>query len=143
MKAISLWQPWAWAILVCGKDVENRVWRTHYRGPLLLHAAKHRPTDEEVESFFDFAEEAIGSERLRDHFATLVTDQAYTPSDVMRALPRGGIVGRVEVVGCVHGHSSPWAMKGQFQWVLDPHKSKVLPFRPYKGERGFFEVEMT
>lgn len=42
MKAISLWQPWAWAVLCLGKDVENRVWRTNHRGPLILHAAQRR-----------------------------------------------------------------------------------------------------
>ncbi len=140
MKAISLWQPWAWAILALGKDVENRVWQTHYRGPLLLHAAQRRPTEDEVEGFLEFAEEAIGPVLLRDHFKTLVTDQAYTPLAVMRALPRGGIVGRVEVVDCVKGHKSPWAMHGQFQWVLSENRI-TLPFKPYKGSRGFFEVD--
>ena len=28
MKALSIRQPWAWAILHAGKDIENRDWRT-------------------------------------------------------------------------------------------------------------------
>src|SRR6478752_931390 len=40
MYAISVHQPWAWAILHAGKNVENRSWRTNHRGPLLIHAAK-------------------------------------------------------------------------------------------------------
>lgn len=40
MKAISIQQPWAWAILHAGKDVENRTWRTTYRGPVAIHASK-------------------------------------------------------------------------------------------------------
>lgn len=39
MKAISIQQPWAWAIFN-GKPVENRKWSTAYRGPLLIHAGK-------------------------------------------------------------------------------------------------------
>jgi hypothetical protein len=39
VKALTIRQPWAYAILRLGKDVENRSWRTHYRGPLLIHAA--------------------------------------------------------------------------------------------------------
>lgn len=31
-------QPWAWAIAVGGKDVENRSRSTSYRGPLAIHA---------------------------------------------------------------------------------------------------------
>lgn len=40
MPALSIRQPWAWRILHEGKDIENRKWRCHYRGPLLIHAAK-------------------------------------------------------------------------------------------------------
>lgn len=38
MKAITIKQPWAWAIIFAGKDIENRSWYTKYRGPLLIHA---------------------------------------------------------------------------------------------------------
>lgn len=40
MKALSVCQPWAHAILALGKNVENRSWPTSYRGPLLIHASK-------------------------------------------------------------------------------------------------------
>ena len=33
MKALSVKQPWAWAIFH-GKDVENRDWPTNVRGPV-------------------------------------------------------------------------------------------------------------
>jgi len=39
IKALTIRQPWAFAILNLGKDVENRSWRTRHRGPLLIHAA--------------------------------------------------------------------------------------------------------
>ena len=42
MKCLSILQPWAWAIIHGGKDVENRTWRTAYRGPLLIHASLSR-----------------------------------------------------------------------------------------------------
>jgi hypothetical protein len=38
MKALSIQQPWAWAILHAGKDVENRTWYTHHRGEIAIHA---------------------------------------------------------------------------------------------------------
>jgi hypothetical protein len=40
MKAITVRQPWAELIASGAKRVENRTWRTRYRGPLLIHAAK-------------------------------------------------------------------------------------------------------
>ena len=44
MKALSVRQPWAWAIAAAGKDVENRTWRTDYRGLIAIHASA-RPDD--------------------------------------------------------------------------------------------------
>lgn len=40
MRAITLRQPWAWAVAEAGKDVENRVRNIagSYRGPLAIHA---------------------------------------------------------------------------------------------------------
>lgn len=40
--AISIKQPWVEMILNprIGKDIENRLWNTRYRGPLLIHASK-------------------------------------------------------------------------------------------------------
>jgi hypothetical protein len=37
MKALSIRQPWVYAILHEGKDVENRTWRSHFRGWLAIH----------------------------------------------------------------------------------------------------------
>lgn len=34
VKALSVRQPWAWAIVHAGKDVENRNWPTPHRGRL-------------------------------------------------------------------------------------------------------------
>ncbi len=38
--ALTLWRPWPSLMVHAGKNVENRVWKTFYRGPLLIHAAK-------------------------------------------------------------------------------------------------------
>lgn len=40
MKALTVQQPWAWAIIHGGKDVENRTQAYQYRGPLAIHAGK-------------------------------------------------------------------------------------------------------
>lgn len=38
MRALTVQQPWAWAIVHGGKDVENRTQAWGYRGPLAIHA---------------------------------------------------------------------------------------------------------
>jgi len=133
MKAISLWQPWAWAILHAGKDVENRTWPTHHRGPLLLHVAKRRTSTEEAERFVDLLDEILGARRVSE---LLPINDCH---GFIIGLPKGGIVGRVDVVGCRRGVESPWAFEDQYQWIVE--NPTPLPFRAVKGERGFFEVD--
>ena len=52
--ALSIRQPWAWAILHAGKDIENRSWSTSFRGPVCIHAAKGM-TAAEFDGFVEFA----------------------------------------------------------------------------------------
>ena len=40
MKALTIRQPWAWAIMSGLKIIENRTWKTPYRGELLIHAGR-------------------------------------------------------------------------------------------------------
>jgi activating signal cointegrator 1 len=43
MKALTLTQPWATLVAIGAKKIETRSWRTDYRGPLAIHAAKGFP----------------------------------------------------------------------------------------------------
>jgi hypothetical protein len=45
LPALSLRQPWLYAILFSGKNIENRTWSTRYRGRLRLHASKTYDSD--------------------------------------------------------------------------------------------------
>jgi hypothetical protein len=40
VKALTVSQPWAWAIIHGGKTVENRTTNWSYRGPLAIHAGR-------------------------------------------------------------------------------------------------------
>ena len=117
MKALSIRQPWTWCILR-GKPVENRNWWTSYRGPLGIHAAKGMTRDE--------------YEECRDFAAGLGLTVPPMPD-----LPRGGIVGRANLVDCVTSHASPWFF-GRYGLVLAD--VKPLPFIPLKGALGLFDV---
>ena len=52
----------------------------------------------------------------------------------------GGIVGEAEIVNCVVGSNSPWFC-GPYGFVI--RDARPLPFRPYRGQLGFFRVEGT
>ncbi len=43
MKALTIRQPWASLIAAGVKTIETRSWSTRYRGPLAIHAGKHKP----------------------------------------------------------------------------------------------------
>ncbi len=125
MKCLSLRQPWAWIVLYAGKHLENRRWSTHYRGPLLLHAAKAM-TRREYEDALDFA----------DGFTDVVIPK---PAELLY----GGIVGRARVVNMIAPCTSatcehPWHIPGQYGWVL--RDVEPLPFVPMKGHLGLFDV---
>ena len=139
MKALSIRQPWAWAIIHAGKDIENRSWPTKMRGRFLVHASQGM-TSEEYEDFRELYEGMIipGDRSLPPHRRPKRPDA--TPS--FEDLQRGGVIGSVELVDCVEGtifNGNPWFF-GPWGFVLT--NPKPLPFAPLKGKLGFFEAEM-
>lgn len=117
MKALSLKQPWAHAILYFGKDVENRGWSTKHRGLLVVHAAK--------------TVDQLAVEILRD--------MKVNGEPLPTQLPTGVLLGTVRVVGCVSNSRSWWAERGAWHWKL----SDPRPFdesMPWRGLPGLFDV---
>lgn len=53
VKMISLWQPWASLIAWGAKRYETRGWATGYRGPVAIHAAKRKPTTDQLQLMYD------------------------------------------------------------------------------------------
>ncbi len=129
MKALSCRQPWAWLIVMGWKPLENRGVRTNYRGEVLIHAGLQFDHD--------------GYEWVRDMFPLI-------PLPEPDQFPLGGIVGAVEIIGCLEGTGAltpryaNWFMppaegKRGFSWILAT--PRTLPFRPLKGMLGLFNVE--
>jgi hypothetical protein len=48
IKALSVRQPWAWAILYGGKSLENRSEPILYRGSILTHAGRSRAESDQI-----------------------------------------------------------------------------------------------
>jgi hypothetical protein len=125
--ALSIRQPWASLIILAGKDIESRNWPTYTRGPILIHAAQGM-TKKEYEEAMGFAHQ-IAPHRI----SKLLFNGLLQASN----LQRGGIIGSANLVDCVRRSESPW-FQGPNGFVLrDP---KPLPFVPFKGVLGFFEV---
>lgn len=123
---LTIRQPWASLIIYHGKDIENRTWKTSYRGPMLIHAsAKLTKSDiEEASVVMDSTRKWPAIDR-------------YMILEDMREEPRGGIVGIVELVDIVTESTSPWFV-GPFGWVLA--NPRPLPFRALRGQLGLWKA---
>lgn len=106
LKCLSVRQPYACAILTGQKVEEYRSWPTAYRGPLAIHAAQNL---------------------VRDAFADFPNFQADR-------VPRGVILGVVEVIDCVEGGDG-WAwLLASPRWLAEPVACS--------GRLGLFTVEL-
>jgi hypothetical protein len=123
--ALSIRQPWVWCILFGGKKVENRKWRTHYRGPILLHAAQGMTYAE-----YDDAQETWVKALLRG------VAPRGVPFPAAADLKRGGIVGRADLTDVITESDDPYFF-GKFGFVLE--NARPLPFTPCNGRLGFFK----
>lgn len=131
MKALSIRQPWAWAVLHAGKDVENRDWKPanpgrRYRGAFLIHASSGMTRDE-----YEDCLDTLHAISERKSFANGLVLPAFDD------LPRGGIVGQARVVDVVTDSDSHWFF-GPVGLVLADVRE--TPFVPMKGMLGFFDV---
>jgi hypothetical protein len=97
------------------KDVENRSWTTTYRGRLAIHAGAR-----------------VEADGLAAHRHLLPGGD----------LPRGAMLGTVQLVDIVENHPSAWAIAGLWHWVLADPKlySRPIAMRGWLGlwtwERG-------
>jgi hypothetical protein len=111
LRAISIRQPWAHAVVRLGKDVENRGRATSHRGLVLIHASA-----------------GMGTEEWADAAEFMHSINVMPPA--RSAVDRGGIVGVAELVDCVRQHTSPWFF-GPVGLVL--RNARPLPFTPCRG----------
>jgi hypothetical protein len=132
VKAISVEQPFATLIVLGVKQHMARSWVTQHRGPLLIHAA--RP-------FGDAARQLC----CREPFRSVLKQAGYAiPAD----LPRGVVLGTVELCNCLHAHAVPLPPEeepfrdvrpGWYVWLLKGARRLAQPI-PLTGRQGIYEV---
>lgn len=96
MKAITVKQPWASLIVHGIKDIENRTWRTNFRGRALIHAAGSRGKKFKID---------LTDDQMKFAFPVV------TKECMFGNFPFGAIIGSVEIMDCVVNHPSIWAEK--------------------------------
>ena len=132
MRAITIKQPWAWAIIHGGKNIENRGWApNNLSGRIAIHAGR--------------TQDEGGYPAIRS-ILSLDTEGLCR---VAEAAVCGAIIGTVEVVSvharwvgrhqCIGTHCAPWGIQSSaHHWVLaDPRPCEPIPCR---GALGLWTV---
>ncbi len=132
MKVLSVRQPWAWALIHGGKDVENRSWKTNYRGLLAIHAGK--AFDMNRADWDAYSRGVYG-----EPFHLMARGYNQQPDHIL-----GAIIGYVELFDCVESWKcdSPWKAGDDpdyFCWMVRNPVPLTEPF-PIKGQLGIWEV---
>lgn len=149
MRILTVRQPWAWAIIHGGKDVENRVRNIagDWRGPVAIHVAKQED------------EEAYSVPVLRD--ALEARYRTWSPRGAlarMRSEPApkyfGRIIGAVDLTDVHHAHSCPkhgqdapwplcsaWAESGDLYHLVLANPRPLASPIPYRGALGLRRLD--
>lgn len=146
MKALSIRQPWA--SLICGgfpvtqavqnddgstrvelsgkvilKDIENRTWPTGFRGRIQVHAGK----------------------RVDAGALDWLMHKGFPPGVALlffgSSVPRGAIIGEVDILDCVTQSESPW-FTGPYGFQLANPSLYETPIA-CKGRLGFFTPHLA
>lgn len=139
MKVITVYQPFAFAILAGIKRFETRTRRTSIRGRVGIHAGLKG---------FDAAMKGY-SEEYKAQIAAMQHESPF----IDHALFRGGIIGTVQIVDCVPVEEISAALtnresllgdysKGRFAWVLESPIIFSEPIR-IQGKRGWWNWDET
>ena len=120
MKALSVRQPWAWAIIEGHKQVENRRWYPgHFSGRFAIHAS----------STFDLS----AYDWILDNIPGI-----NMPSPEQLLL--GGIIGTVLYTGFVRSpYNNPW-FRGPYGWLLSD--AKRVTFIQCKGNLNMWDIDI-
>lgn len=137
MKALSIKQPWASLIASGIKNIENRTWKTNFRGRIYIHASSKPASWDDLNSQ---QRKLVGINDCRQW-------------DLYSA-----IIGEVDIVDCVINHESIWAEKSEFSpyqedgvpnegmkpiynWVLENAVLYDKPILNVKGKLSLWEFE--
>jgi hypothetical protein len=140
MRILTVRQPWAWAIIFGGKNVENRSRNIAgtYRGPVLIHAGL---------TAVDDADPIWNADRFR----TALEAAPATARDSMKV--RGAILGVVELLdshpapecsgfGEDRGLCSQWAEDGGWHLTLAAPRALREPIA-FRGGLGLRRVDQS
>ena len=134
--ALTVQQPWAYAILTGEKTVENRSWSTGYRGPLAIHAAAR----DDAAGHRDYRIIDLLARRgahedgvAYNHGAVIAVARLV---DICSATTPGHELRSHRVCEC-----GPWRTPGQHHWQLADVRPLDEPVRA-RGRLGLWPITL-
>lgn len=113
-RCLTVKNPWAYLIVHGIKDVENRTWKTNYRGNVFIHVSAQSASPLEV--------------LTREQFLSI--DNTESMNDSYFETSR--IIGSVEIVDCVLNTKSVWTSINKFSLDKDEVFGESVELGGYK-----------
>ena len=149
VKCLSVKNPLSYFICAGIKDVENRTWKTKYRGPLYIHSsALHsnvlliddfpQGLQKEVKAVEYVDDKAIVQDSPNVDIVNKIVDLIIMSNQYEAPFYKAkAVIGRVDLIDIVQDSPSPWALKNQYHWIL---KNPVLFEKPLEYIRGQLRI---
>lgn len=131
-RALTVWQPSAWAIVAGHKDVENRTGPTLYRGRFAVHAAREGAFNPEI---LEWMRTTAGIEVPATFDHGMLIGEATLVACWLDLRDDGGYAGPWGSAAAGGGHHAP------FKWVLSDAVAYDEPIGPMRGQLGFWRID--
>lgn len=171
VKVLSVKNPFAYSIIYGGKDVENRTWNTDYRGRLYIHVSgEPEPFPDYPDKYVgllnqgeaglnDLQEKYVNYSELFNTFLESLYCK-YETSGIQNfeneeqflnnildnrhlwLLQPQRVIGYVDIVDVVKDSQSPWAIDGQYHWILKNPTPLKEPICSVKGRLGLWNYNL-
>lgn len=124
-KTLSVQEPFALLEVMGIKDIENRVWKTDYRGRIYIHACARKTGKLKYQ--------------LTDSQKSVVSGYPIVKSLLNEDVMYSAIIGHVDLIDIVEDSKSIWALEDHYHWMLGNPVMYENPVINVKGNLGFWD----
>ncbi|MFV0326913.1 MAG: hypothetical protein ACK5LF_21455 [Bacteroides xylanisolvens] len=126
LNTLSVQQPFALLEVLGIKDIENRTWKTDFRGRIYIHACAWK--------------KARAIYQLTEEQKSIVSNYPIVKSLLdEKELMYSAIIGHVDLVDIVEDSSSVWALKDHYHWILANPVMFESSIVNVKGQLNFWD----
>ena len=131
MKTLSVKNPFAFLICVGVKDVENRTWKTNYRGKILIHVPSRNYDPADIS-------ELLSLKQIYNLAGKGIKPEQHELCSKKRA---SCIIGTAVLKDCVQDSNSLWAERDCWHWIMENPMLFDKPIENVKGKLGLWDYD--